>query len=106
MHFRECLVVCATFEHFLCLHSLQRSIYLSVPYMSDTLMDFRVRVVERPLGSAILKFASGSLADIHPFARKKFKKECVCKIYLIHIHISSSLTLENISGAECVHGVF
>ena len=101
--------MCATFEHFLCLHSLQRSIYLPVPYMSDTLMDFRVRVVERPLGSAILKFASGSLADIHPgppFARKKFKKECVCKIYLIHIHISSSLTLESISGLECVHGVY
>ena len=56
-----------------------------------------------------LKFASGSLADIHPgppFARKKFKKECVCKIYLIHIHISSSLTLENISGLECEHGVY
>ena len=55
-----------------------------------------------------LKLASGSLADIHPgppFARKKFKKECVCKIYLIHIHISSSLTLENISGLECEHGV-
>ena len=52
-----------------------------------------------------LKLASGSLADIHPgppFARKK---ECVRKIYLIHIHISSSLTLENISGLECVHGV-
>ena len=81
MNFRECLVVRATFEHLLCLHSLQRSIYFPFSHMSDTLMDF-----------------SGCGRDVMCHVLFNLRAD----VYMF----TSSLILENISGLECVRGVF
>ena len=80
MTFRECLVVRATFEHLLCLHSLQRSIYFPFSHMSDTLMDF-----------------SGCGRDVMCHVLFNLRAD----VYMF----TSSLILENISGLECVRGV-
>ena len=65
MNFRECLVVRATFEHLLCLHSLQRSIYFPFSHMADTQMDFSGCGRDMDVPCAF-QFASGCLQDIHP----------------------------------------